>query len=54
LKRVDKFASVGIVGDRIYRKVSPVQVTLQAVPFLLSKVNCGILEDNSSNLPLGI
>jgi hypothetical protein len=30
------------------------QVSLQAVAFLLSKVNCGILEDNSSNLPLGI
>jgi hypothetical protein len=54
LKWVNELVRVGIVGDRIYCEVPPLQIGFHAVTVLLSKVNGCLVEYNSSNLPLGI
>jgi hypothetical protein len=45
---------MGIVGDRIYCKVPPPQISVQTVAFLLSQINGCLLEYHSRNLAIGI
>jgi hypothetical protein len=54
LEWVDEFLRMGIVGDRIYCKVPPPQISFQTVAFLLSQINGCLLEYHSRNLAIGI